>query len=125
EVEVAVEVRVRIHDRDIAAQVDLLVFDGAPQSLDENIVERATLAIHGEPHAQIEQRLRELDRGELTTLVGVEDLRHAVRGDRAGHRAHAEGRVERVGQLPGEHAPAEPVDHGTQIDEATLDRDVG
>ncbi len=59
----------------VALQVGLLGFHGAPETLDEDVVQGAAPAIHRELHPPGQQRLRELGRGELAPLVGVEDLR--------------------------------------------------
>ena len=54
------------------------IFDGAPESLDEDVVECPAATIHRELHAAGEEWLRKLGGRELRTLVGVEDFRHAV-----------------------------------------------
>ena len=67
----------------------------------------------------------DLRRRELTTLVGVEDFRQAVLGDRPAHDPRTEAGIERVRQLPGEDRPAIPVEDGTQVEESALDWDIG
>ena len=57
-------------------------------------------------------------------MVGVEDFRHAMRSDRAGHGPYAEAGIERIRQFPSEDCPAVPVENGTQVEEAALDRDI-
>src|SRR5664279_4505418 len=69
--------------------------------------------------------LRRLLEPKLAALVGVEDLRLAVLGDRLFDDLRAERRVHRDRQAPRQHAPAVPVDHGRQVDEAARHRDVG
>ena len=46
-------------DRTIGAQVDLFVFDGPPQALDEDIVAPGPLAIHADRNLVTFQQLRE------------------------------------------------------------------
>ncbi len=79
------EVGLRLDLGAVALEVDLLVFDRTPESLDEDVVQGPPAAVHGELHALVEEGLGELRRRELTTLVGVENFRHPVRSDRAGH----------------------------------------
>lgn len=52
----------------IGAQVDLFVFDGPPQALDEDIVPPRALAIHADLDLAGGQHLDELGRGELAAL---------------------------------------------------------
>ncbi len=54
-------------------EIDALVLQRAPQSLDENVVHPASLAVHGDPHAGVLQDLREGQAGELAALIGVAD----------------------------------------------------
>ena len=63
--------------------------------------------------------------GELAALVGIENLRLAVAGDRFLYRFDAEVGRERVRQAPAEHPSRGPIEHREQIDEAALHRDVG
>ncbi len=109
----------------VALQVNLLVFDRPPEPFDEDVVEAAALAIHRELYSELEQRLGKLRRGKLAALVGVDDVRNPVLGDRPLHCIRTEGRVQRVRQLPGEDGTAVPVDHRAQVDEPALDRHVG
>lgn len=111
--------------RAVALEVDLVMLDRAPQPLDEDVVEAAALAVHGQLHAGREQRLGKLGGGKLAALVGVEDLRRAIPGHRALHRPHAEAGIERVRQFPREDRPAIPVEHRAEVDEAAVDRHVG
>ena len=109
----------------VAFEIDLIVFDGPPEPLDEDVVEAAPLSIHREFHAKGEQWLGKFGRGELAALVGVEDLRHSVLLDRPLDRPGAEAGVEGVRQFPSQDRPAVPIDHREEVDVATLDRNVG
>jgi len=101
----------------VSKKVDLLVFDTAPQALDEHVVQAPTFAVHRDPDRTIEQDLRELRRGELAPLVGVENLRLAVEPECGSEGRDAEIDIHGVGQRPGQHHPTAPVDHGAQIGE--------
>src|SRR3954468_23522773 len=62
--------------------------------------------------------------GKLGTLVAVEDLRSAVKGQGFLEGLDAEDRVHRIGQPPTQHFPAVPVHDRHQVDEALGQRDV-
>ena len=55
-------------DAGIGPQVDLLILDGPPEALDEDIVAPCALAIHADFDLTGSQHLDELGRGELTAL---------------------------------------------------------
>ena len=65
-------------DAGVGPQVDLLVFDGPPQALDEDIVPPGPLALHADLDLAARQHIDELGRGELAALIGVKDLGGAV-----------------------------------------------
>lgn len=52
----------------IGPQVDFLVFDGPPETLDKNVVLPGTLAVHADLDLSGGQHLDELGRCELATL---------------------------------------------------------
>ena len=64
----------QLGDGGVFLEVDLLVFDAPPQPLDENVVHPAAATVHAHFHAEVRQPAGLLHRGELATLVGVEDL---------------------------------------------------
>jgi len=82
EVEVGVELRVRVDQRHVTFQIDLLVFHRPPQPFDEDVVETSALAIHRQFHTERQERGSELRRRELAALVCVEDLGRAKSRDR-------------------------------------------
>jgi hypothetical protein len=55
--------------RRIGVEVDLLVFQAAPQSLDEDVVHASTLAIHADRDPVALQRAGEVVAGELAALI--------------------------------------------------------
>ena len=59
-------------------QVEGLVPEGAPQALDEDVVQAPAPAVHGDGTADVFEGSGELQAGELAALVGVEDLMAAV-----------------------------------------------
>ena len=65
-------------DAFIGVQIDFLVLDGSPEALDKDIVSPCALAVHADRDAVVDQHVCEFGIGELTALIGVEDLRAAV-----------------------------------------------
>src|SRR5436853_5123277 len=59
-------------DTGIGVEVDLLVFEAAPQPLDEDVVH---VAAHADGDRVALQGVGEIVAGELAALVGIEDLR--------------------------------------------------
>ena len=66
----------------IGVEVDLLVFEASPQPLDEDVVHAPALAVHADFDPVILQGAGEIVAGELTALVGIEDLGTAVARER-------------------------------------------
>ena len=52
----------------VCPQVDLLIFDAPPQTLDEDVIAPSPLAIHADFDLTGGQYLDEVDRGELAAL---------------------------------------------------------
>jgi len=55
-------------------EVNALVFDAAPESLHEDIVMVAALAVHADPDAMFFESAYKGLAGELRTLIGIEDF---------------------------------------------------
>src|SRR4029077_953311 len=80
EVEVSADRVTRVTDAVVGPQIYFLVFDAAPQPLDEHVVPPGALAVHADGDAVVGEHSGERRAGELRALVGVEDLRLAVMG---------------------------------------------
>src|SRR6266498_1842891 len=65
----------RFFDAAIILEIDLFVFHTSPQSLNEDVVQRSTPAIHAYADVARKQLLRKPQAGELRSLIGVEDFR--------------------------------------------------
>src|ERR1700738_2765564 len=65
-------------DRRIGVEIDFLVFEAAPQPLDEDVVHVAALAVHADRDLVPPQGTGEVVARKLATLVGIENLRPAV-----------------------------------------------
>src|SRR5271167_488136 len=90
----------RLGDAGISVEVDLFVFQTAPQPLDEDIVHAAALAIHADRDAALFEDAGELCAGELAALVRVEDFGLAVLCQRLLQSLDAKVGAERVQQPP-------------------------
>ena len=62
-------------DCPVITQVDLLVFQRAPQPLDKDVVQSPPLPIHADRHTERLQLPSEALAGERRSLIAVEDLR--------------------------------------------------
>ena len=70
ELEVAPDRSASLRDAVVGVQIDLLVFDAAPQSLDEHVVAPGALAVHADRNAVAGEHAGEGRPGELRALVG-------------------------------------------------------
>src|SRR6476659_347178 len=108
----------------IGIEVDFLVFEAAPQPLNEDVVHAAALAVHADHHPVPLQCPGELVAGELATLVGIEDLGAAVASERFLECSETTISAERLGHSPRQRRSARPVCDDPQVEEAFGHRDV-
>jgi hypothetical protein len=66
----------------MGTQVDLFVFDRPPWPFNEHVVAPRAAAIHADPDRVPQQQAGERRTGELAALVGIEDRRSTVSGER-------------------------------------------
>src|ERR1019366_10652768 len=111
ELQVSADGRSGLADRGVSVEVNLLVFDGLPDALDEDVVAPAAFAVHADADSVFLEPPGEGLAGELRALVGVEDLRFFIPGKGFFQRLDAEGSVQGDRQLPGQNPAAEPVHH--------------
>ena len=105
-------------------QIDALVFQAAPQPLDEHVVHPTAPAVHRDAHRRRLQQPGELRRGELAALIGVEDLRPTEACQRFLCSFNAKLHVQCVRQPPGQHLPGRPVHHRNKVKKAPMHRDI-
>lgn len=79
-VEEAPQAIAQLGERGVLVQVDVLVFDRAPEAFDERVVERTAAAVHTDSDVALLQRRQEQLTGELRALIGVEDFRLRIGG---------------------------------------------
>ena len=96
-------------------QVDGLVFERAPEPFDKDVVHAAASPIHGDRDARVLEHAGKVEAGELASLVGVEDRRRAVFGQRLGQGLNAEGGIHAVRQSPCEDMARRPVHDRDQV----------
>jgi hypothetical protein len=84
-----------LRDTGVGPQIHLLVFDGPPQALDEEVVSPGAFPIHADLDLVLEQQAGEGDAGELGALIGVEDLGLAISGKSLLDRLETELRFQR------------------------------
>ena len=99
---------------------DVLVLDGAPQPLDERIVQCAAAAIHADADATLFQWPKKELAGELRALIGVEDLGLRIVNQSGIENLAAQPRIGRIGGGPTENETAEPIDDGSEVGETVL-----
>src|SRR5207253_8896765 len=83
-VEVAADRSAGVADAFVGPQIHLLVFDAAPQPLDEDIVPPSPFAVHADRNAVVGEHASKGRAGELRALVRIEDLRLAMMGHEIG-----------------------------------------
>src|ERR1700761_7526854 len=107
----------------VGSQIDLLVFDAAPQPFDEHVVAPSPFAVHADGDAVAGEQAGEGRAGELRALIGIEDLRLAVSGQSIFQRLDAQRRLHRDRQPPRQNPAGRPVEHNGEIDESARHRE--
>src|SRR5881396_1431746 len=125
EVEVTADRVPRLANAFVGPQIYLLVFDAAPQPLDEHVVPPCSFAIHADRDAVAGERAGEGRAGELRALVGIEDFGLAVTSEGVLQRLDAEGLLHRDRQPPRQNPTSRPVEDDSEIHEAACHRNVG
>ena len=108
----------------VRMEIHILVFDAAPKTLDEHVVDPAAFAIHADGHRMGLEHRRKRLRRELGALVRIEDLRRSVAGERILEGLDTKVDVEGVRPPPGQDAARLPIHDGHQIHEPVRHRDV-
>lgn len=87
----------------VGVKIGFLIFETAPQALNEDVIHLAPLSIHADLYAMLLECSGEYFAGELTALVSIENVGWAILRQRLVESLDAERRVEGVGQPPGKH----------------------
>ena len=105
----------KLGSRFVSLQVDSFVFQGTPESFDEDVVLEPPLAVHADLDVPGLEDGGKCLTGKLAPLIGVEDLRSAVFEKSFFERLDAESGVQRVGQPPGQDFPGGPVHSAIRV----------
>ena len=83
------------------AQVKIMILDGPPQTLNEDIILAAAPAVHADFHLALLEHLGEGCAGKLRALVGIEDCRPSIVAQGLVERFDTKGRLQGIGDTPG------------------------
>ena len=101
ELEVIAQASRLIRHRGVVKEINMLIFDGAPQAFDENVIQGAAATVHANLNASLFQDRSERQGRKLDALIGVENL-GLVSGKGVLQSRPAKMTIKRVGQLPGD-----------------------
>ena len=107
----------------VGFEVDLLILEAAPEPFDEDVIGKATAAVHADGNPMGAQHAGEVVVGELAALVGVEDLGPPL-AQCVLQGFDAKARIEQIRQAPGQHVAAHPVHHRNQVEKPARHWDV-
>ena len=82
------------------AHLKVLMLDGPPQPLDEDVILAAAPAVHADGHVVLLEYLGEGRAGELSALVGIEDFRRILAAQGLVERFDTKGGLQRIGDAP-------------------------
>src|SRR5258708_12647257 len=109
--------------RVIISDVHLFIFDRAPESLGEHVVERAAFAIHADLDRTIEQAIEIPRTGEMTPLVAIPDQRRRL-SQGAVDRGEDEIELQRLLQFPRDDETREPIENRDEVHPAFCQADI-
>jgi len=119
ESEVVSDAQACFPDRCILFEINLLVFQGTPETFHKDVVVNPSSPVHADGDTPCFQDSGEPAGRELGALVRVEDLRPAsLKGIR--ERFDAEVNLHCYGRSPGDNVTAEPIHDGDKVDETLL-----
>jgi hypothetical protein len=81
EIQISAERGTRLADAVVGSQIHLLVFDRAPQPLDEDVVAPGAAAIHADRDRILQQQGGESPTGELTALDALLFVKRRLEAD--------------------------------------------
>lgn len=112
-----------IGSRLVSLEVDVLVLERPPETLNEYVIEGSSLAVHADRDASRMESFREEGTCKLSSLIGVEDFRRSLVQCFV-KRLEAEIDVHRVREFPGEYVAAVPIHDGDQVQKTVSQRNV-
>ena len=93
---VALDSDPQLSKRPVVVEVDVLVLQRPPESLDVDVVQCAVHTVHADPDAVAFEYSGESLRGELASLICVEDRRNSVDRDSFFEGSDAELCIKRI-----------------------------
>lgn len=107
-----------------SVQIHAFILERAPEEFDEDIVQPAATAIHGNVDTVLPQDIGEREADELAALVGVENIGFALVRQGFFQGRDTKIRVHGVGKSPGQHLFTVPVHNGHQVQKSFAHGDV-
>ena len=117
EVEVFVQTLDRLRHAFVIVQVNFFIFDAAPQSFNEDVVQGSTTSIHTDGDLALFENAGECVTRKLHTLIRIENLRRGL-CQRLLQRARAEIRFQCGRDFPRQNLTRVPVNDRCQINKA-------
>lgn len=109
---------VKLHHGFVTTDVDVIVFDRAPEAFDHDVVQSPTFAVHADPNVVGFEHVGECLASELTTLIGVENFRLTFFLKGVFQAFDTGGLVQAVTETPADNVAARPVHYGCEVDMA-------
>ena len=125
ETEITFKPHLQLAQTRIIVQEYLLVLHRAPEPLNIDIVEAPVHAVHADGDAVGLEDFDKGGRGELTTLISIEDRRHSPYRNRFFQGGNTEGGIDGVRQLPRQYPAAIEIQDGHQKDVTPLEFKIG
>src|SRR3974390_381417 len=102
----ATDTPTRFGHRTIRLDVHLLIFQAAPQPLDEDVVQKSAFPVHADPDALARKRIQKCSAGELHTLIVFEYVRTTMPCQCVPQCRHTEVRLQGERKPPRQPPPA-------------------
>ena len=89
-----------VFGRDVGVPIHFVLFQAPPQTLRKDIVHPSSFSIHTDSYSEIRQCASEIQTGELTSLVDIEDVGYTEPFDRIIEAIDAKRGFHIDGELP-------------------------
>ena len=108
----------------VVVQIDLFVFDAAPEPLDKDVVQCSAAPIHTDGNPSLFENTGESAARELNTLIRIKDFRRRLFQSLI-QGTGAEIRFQRGRHFPRQDITRMPVNYCDQVNKAALQSDIG
>lgn len=120
---VAIHTMPRLARTVVIVDIDLIVFQAAPETLNDDVILGTTLAVHADPNLVFLQQIDILWTGKMAALITVNNLGLTPR-QRPSHRLQHEGDFQALIDLPIDDIAGIPIHDGVQVHPAVLHTDI-